>query len=309
MEMNHNNFPFPDVIRLEASGSCNFRCTHCATASRQRHRGNMPVALFEKILLEFKQQQFIPRVVVLYHGGEPLLCKDFFYFIKELKRIGVSKIKFNTNASLLSEAMAQEMVYLLDSEDELVASFDGRSPAENDSIRKGGNFINDSKNICFLLEHPARKCKVTIGNTQFLTIEQLKYYSQGEMLQSPEFLKNTFGENVFHYASFPAMIWPEMLHSHETFKKLQTKKKIQYCPQAFETFTILSNGDVVPCCYDILGVNMLGNIALHSPFDIWESIPYKTFRENIINSFADKNTLCSQCFLLTEEYIVQKESS
>lgn len=69
---------FPDVIRIESGGSCNFQCIHCPNGYSQTRskRGNMSSSVFNTLLQQFHEHNFIPRVVVFYHGGEPLLNKE-----------------------------------------------------------------------------------------------------------------------------------------------------------------------------------------------------------------------------------------
>ena len=76
---------FPDVVRIEASGACNFRCIHCPTGIQPNGRKQLSKESFYFILEQFIKKNFIPRVVVLYHGGEPLLNKDLEHFIGVLK--------------------------------------------------------------------------------------------------------------------------------------------------------------------------------------------------------------------------------
>jgi len=111
------NDRFPDVVRIESSGSCNFRCKHCCNSqkaikrgilsyelflhlmkqfkvnNKAIKRGILSYELFFHLMKQFKVNNFIPRVMVFYHGGEPLLNKNIYDFIKFAKEYGVSHTK------------------------------------------------------------------------------------------------------------------------------------------------------------------------------------------------------------------------
>lgn len=141
---------FPDVIRIEVCGKCNFKCIHCPTGTQPNLRGILTRDMFSKIVSQFTTANFVPRVVVLYHGGEPLLNKDLAEFIRTLKELGVTKTVITTNASLLNEQLAEELI--LAGLDEMKVSFDGESANENDVIRNNGDFNNNAANIINFLE-------------------------------------------------------------------------------------------------------------------------------------------------------------
>ena len=299
--------PFPDVLRIEPSGACNFCCVHCTTgnanvAHSPYARGLLTEHTFSLILQQLKRHDFTPRVVVLYHGGEPLLNKKITSFIKELKGLGINKIKIVTNGSLLTEEMSTKLHQVLTADDELEISFDGLSPQENDWIRRNGNFARDSKSALFFLMHPSRRCNVMISNVQILSAVELERFFAGETLKIPDYLLKAFGENVTKYSSFPAMKWPVMPNYLKTFKNIRDTSKCTYCTALFETFSILSNGNVVPCCYDIAGSTVFGNIHQSTIFDIWKSPSFVYFRENILNS--KPNPICSNCKLFSKEYLI-----
>jgi sulfatase maturation enzyme AslB (radical SAM superfamily) len=136
---------FPDVIRIESSGTCNFKCKHCCNAQKGIRRGILSNELFHRLMEQFKSNNFVPRVMVFYHGGEPLLNKNIYDFIKFATEYGVSKTKITTNASLLTKANSHKLIK--SGLTRLDISFDGASAEENDEIRVNACFLKISK-IC-----------------------------------------------------------------------------------------------------------------------------------------------------------------
>ena len=61
-------------MRIEPASKCNLGCVHCPTGTIEMERGIMSLDIFQKILIENKENI---KVIVLYHGGEPFLNKNF----------------------------------------------------------------------------------------------------------------------------------------------------------------------------------------------------------------------------------------
>jgi len=283
--MKNTQDQFPDVIRIETTGICNFKCIHCPTGIKPNKRGALEPDNFASIVGQFSKNRFIPRVVVFYHGGEPLLNRHLAQYIRKLKDFGVRKTVITTNASLLTELRTEELI--MAGLDEIRVSFDGESADENNSIRINGNFYCDAakiKNLCRLQKKLSRSNPAIIINNIRIcsrdTLTAFRNTSQLHFKKPPSYLTEYFNEycDDIAFKSFPAMVWP----SFEAFGNLEAiflhPKKPKYCESLFETFTILSNGDVVPCCFDLKGELVLGNIFKTNMCDVWNGILFTDLR-------------------------------
>ena len=173
--------PFPDVIRIEPTGFCNFRCRHCIVGRKGKHRG---LLAFDDFVTLMHRLPLTPRVLVLYHGGEPLLNPDIGRMLEYAKKIGVCYTVLNTNASQIGE---HTDLHLLD---ELRVSFDGKSPEENDAIRRGGMFHRDRLKVRWLAGHPKYAPR------------QITIYNAGDG-RVPDYLLDSFADcNVVFKAVF-----------------------------------------------------------------------------------------------------------
>ena len=300
---------FPDVVRIESSGACNFKCRHCSQAQSKSGRGVMPLPLFDLLVSQLKKAPRGVRVAVLYHGGEPFLNKNLFYFIDALKNMGAS-IKFNSNASLLTLDIQKEIIRHMDAKDHIVFSFDGNTIEENNYIRVNGNFESDSQNVMSLLrmmEESNCKVKITVSNVRVCLEEELDllYNEQSNVLKTPDYIRERFSKypNVL-YENNPAMRWPSYNMQESIYSLRKLDKKLGGLCSAFDTITVLSNGDVVPCCYDINGEVILGNIEQDSITSIWESATYHEFIGRL--SRRDLDELCKNCVLFSNEYLMQR---
>jgi len=301
---------FPDVVRIETVGKCNFRCIHCPTGINPNNRSILSEGMFDSIVGEFLNARFIPRVVVLYHGGEPLLNTKLSKYIRVLKKMGVEKTVITTNASLLTGEQSRELV--LAGLDEIKVSFDGQSPDENNHIRQGGDFYANAENVKTLCE--VRKAlgrnnpHIKISNIRICNKETLQKMSEQQQFmfqEPPEYLTKYFCQegNELEFQSFPAMVWPGYeRNGFFDVVKFETAKP-KYCGSLFETTTILSNGDVVLCCYDIKGELVLGNITKESIFDIWSSKKYLEIREKFKK--YEYSYLCEKCNYVSPVYLCE----
>lgn len=259
---------FPDVIRMESAGYCNFRCSHCPVGIHGNTRSLMSFEVFETI---FNRLPIIPRVLVLYHGGEPLLNKELERMVYYAKQAGVQKVLFNSNVSLLTLERAQKLS--MAGLDEMRVSFDGDSPEENNAIRIGSNFLKHAA----IVKQAAQWLNIVVYNVKF------------DGVKTPaKYLTDYFGDTVTYRAEL-ARVW-----AHED-KSAAIHNTPTYCGETFEKMSILSNGDVVTCCEDLMGDDIHGNVLQNTPLEVWESM--QAFRDNFRQRRYSE--LCKHCYVIT----------
>lgn len=295
---------FPDVIRIEPVGICNFRCIHCPTGTHPNSRQMLKADKFSHICHQFGEKGFIPRVVVLYHGGEPLLNKNLPDYVRTLKDIGVTKVHIVTNGRLLTGGVSEKLITA--GIDELHISFDGESADENNAIRKNGDFYRDALNVktfyAIYKEIGFKKVRVLVSNVQIVNHAG----SHKERLETPRYLTRYFLSDCpeIEFQSIPAMVWPGFRKYDEYEVEAFPQRVPEYCGSLFETLTILSNGDVVPCCYDLVGEVVFGNVFESNIFDLWNSQKYSEFRANFRRQIY--SDLCRKCVLVSPRYLCKK---
>jgi MoaA/NifB/PqqE/SkfB family radical SAM enzyme len=130
--------PFPKVLRIEPASKCNLGCVHCPTGTIEMKRGIMSLDIFQKILIEIKENRENIKVIVLYHGGEPFLNKNFFKMVEQIKEINNNfYIKTVSNGTVLNEKIIDQIV--LSDIDLIEFSLDGYSSQDSEKIRKKSN--------------------------------------------------------------------------------------------------------------------------------------------------------------------------
>lgn len=255
---------FPEVVRIEPAGVCNFRCTHCPVG---REGGKRIILSYVNFVKFFEALPRVPRVLVLYHGGEPLLNRDLEQMITFAKRRGVHKVVFNTNAALLNDKRDFSLL------DEMRVSFDGQSAQENDAIRVNSHFE----------KHAAEVKKLALSQKR---PKQITIYNAGNG-KPPQYLLDYFqGVNVL-FKSVTLRTWARMANEPKP------SNGTTYCSNLFETFTILSDGTVPMCCEDLQGDALQGNVFENTPLEIWERM------EIVREAFVRKEypRLCQSCWV------------
>lgn len=259
----------------------------------------MAPATFAIVLESIKRHQDAVRVVVLYHGGEPLLNKRFAEMAKSVKNAGIPFVKTVANGMLLNDAHIEGII---DSGlDAIEFSLDGENPEQNNEIRRNCDYATVVRNVKRLIdvkkargsEHP----KVFISSTQFVNRST---YADGQAAPIPEYLRQEFsGEYDGAISGFKctfAMRWPRMEvdeSMYEVYFDPYDQETTNHCDHVDNTVSIRWNGDVVACCYDLTSEYVLGNVLHDELSAIWNGPKYLYLRESIENKrFID---LCNNC--------------
>lgn len=285
--------PLPTMIRIETASSCNLRCQHCTTgvAYESTDRRVMSMDTFELVI---RQLQDLPTIkkAAMYLGGEPFLNRNHALMCRRIKaETGITTTKFVTNATLLTDRICADIA--ASSVDSISISIDGRSPEENDVIRERGRYETIRSNILMLRRHldaAGAKTVLQIGNTQLLR--------PGDPVQPvvPEFLRRDFPG--FEIGSGYAMVWPGMtvIQSGLGNVSLNQKTPRGFCDHPFYDVAVRANGDITLCCYDISGIEVMGNVHTSTIAEVYESPKYLELRRAILHRRVDLlPAVCQRC--------------
>ncbi len=140
--------PFPRRVTVELSSRCNLTCRMCPRRYLDQTDGFMAVDLFKRIVDQISAHPV--EAVVPFFRGEALLHPQFLELIHYLRAHTPARIQLATNALLLDEAPARE---LLDLEIDFISfSLDAVKPETYAKIRIGGNFTRVMRNVHRFLE-------------------------------------------------------------------------------------------------------------------------------------------------------------
>lgn len=297
--------PFPRVVRIEPSSLCNLRCSHCPTGTVDMKRGLMSEEVFNRILEQLEENLADIKVVVMYHGGEPLMNSQFSHMVSKIKSMGIPYVKTVSNGMLLNNELIQEIT---SSElDYIEFSLDGENIQENNIIRRGCNgqrVINNIKELIrYKEEKKINKPDICVYTTQFIDNKDVEINNY----RVPDYLYNEFRDEIKEFKLGLAMRWPGMnvldnMYDVYIDDKLNNNN---YCDHIINTVTIRWNGDIVPCCYDLTSRYVIDNIMNNDLKDIWNSKKYIDIRQQISN--RKLNSLCENCNIVNENNFLIKK--
>jgi len=280
--------PFPRVIRIEPSGACNLQCAHCPTGTVEMPRSVMRPETFALVAESIRANLDAVKVVVLYHGGEPLLNKHFLKMVSTIKDMGVPFVKTVSNGMLLTEPLIAGIVN--SGLDHIEFSLDGQSSEENNLVRRNADYATVVRNVQRLIEYRrqvgAKTPKVFISTTQFVGRESERY--SGQEPEPPRHLVEEFGpeseDGIAGYKATWAVRWPhmEVLEDYfECYPDPYAEDTKNFCDHVESTITIRWNGDIVACCYDLTSRYVLGNVHESDLPSIWNNHRYRGLRRSI----------------------------
>ena len=255
--------------------------------------------LFEHLSRQLAEHLNEIKIVVLYHGGEPLMHRQFVEMVRHLKQFDIPFIKTVSNGMLLTEKIIENVVS--SGLDLIEISLDGQSVAENNLVRRPSNGETVIRNVKRLLEHrkahPESRLKVAISSTQF--VSQLDGGQPRTAPAVPGYVVEALGDLVSEVSEFKttwAMVWPHMAIDEQVYEVVMPKEPqeaLNECDLVDVTVTVRWNGDVVSCCYDLTSKYVLGNILNEPLADIWNGKKYLGLRRSIdTRRFVP---LCANC--------------
>ena len=260
----------PERIAIETTNICNTNCKFCPHDKMKRLPQNMSMKLYEKIIDDCVELGI--KKVTLSFFGEPLMDKLLVDRIKYAKEKGLY-VEFFTNGMMLNSAKTLSL--LGSGLDRIFISLDATNPVRYRELRPNGDYNSVENNIRRLLELRNNKLKVAIG---------MLILKEEDKQEIKDFQDNWKAVDEIHIRT---------AHGWAT----NPKKKLNLpCYSLWNTFAVLSNGIVVPCCMDYEGKLALGDANKESLKDIWlKSKTLKNLRHLHLKNMASAISLCKKC--------------
>lgn len=277
---------FPLHLDIETTDLCNLKCPMCPRTLMDE---NEEVSKY-KYMSKEEYTRIINEAVKggvksikLQYLGEPLLHKDIAYQIAYAKEQGVLDVMFNTNASLLTEKMSQEILEA--GLDKLFISFDAVNPKLYEQQRVGttmGRVIDNIYNFIKLRDASFPQTQVRLSMVMY--------------------------DDPVWQEQFDAMkvMWSGLVDSlgYGVFNERDPNKKDLYepvdgfvCEQIFQRMFLKCNGNVTVCCVDDHDEYNIGNWRETPLVDLWNSEKYKYIRKMHMSNQYSKIQMCQKCFI------------
>ncbi|MCG2712336.1 MAG: radical SAM protein [Candidatus Omnitrophica bacterium] len=283
----------PFLLQIEPTNRCDLRCSLCLTGAGKlkRSRGDMSFKQFKNIV---SQLQAGLIYIVLYNLGEPLLNPDIYQMIKYAKKKRIFT-RLSTNANFSDRAHIKSI--LTSGLDELVISLDCASEETYRAYKKSTDFCRVLDNVSLLIKERGQRLKPFI-NLQFLLMGS----TEQEIDEFKKLIKDLGVDKglikkvrVDYFAEKPEYgLLPENKKFHRDIYRGKGKKNP--CVRPWISTLVLWDGVVVPCCFDMEGDFILGNVKGGKITRIWNDKEYMNLRHKIASK-SNSAELCRQCSL------------
>lgn len=289
----------PFILTVEPTVLCNLRCPQCITGMGriERERNYFDLKTFKNILEQIGDKIWY---LLLYNQGEPFLNRSLTDYIKIAKQKGIY-VGTSTNGHFL--ANEEDVQNLLNSGlDTIIISLDGPDAETYSKYRIGGNFeqvISGIEKLIQIRNH--LKSNTPIIMVQCLvtrdTERQLKPIKNlAKDLNVDRLLLKTFQVESFEKGLnfLPKNSkWSRYSIRHKNLKHKTSSNK--NCARLWYSTVILSDGRIVPCCFDKNGKYTFGTITKNEYIhQIWKSDAYNKFREKILQG-RESFEICKNC--------------
>lgn len=260
------------ILQIETINACNAKCVFCPV-TRYKLRPPMPPELFSKIIDDAREYGI--KEIYPFLNGEPLLDKSFIVRIKEInEKIPDARVYFYTNGSLLTPAKVEELKTVK------IAAVHFSVNAISDKARMRVMGLPLEPTIVNILhfrdECPDVQISVSaIVDTTLLTPDEMNYFA--------EFWK---------VKRIPAK---PFFNGNWAGKTREVVNVEGGCSRPSDFLTVLSDGTVALCCYDLRGEVPLGSLQTSTIREIWESEALDNYRFLNDAGRRDELPLCNKC--------------
>lgn len=273
---------YPLNIDIELTNCCNLKCVMCpSTIYGYENKGYMSERLFTKIIDEASEIG-VPAVKLIWRG-ESLLHPNIIDFIKYAKSKGIIDVLLNTNATLLTPEMSEQIIR--SGLDKLYFSFDSPYKEKYESIRIGASFDDVLENIISF--HNIRN---RIGSDSPITRVSLVKMTQDE--KELEDYINLFQAYV-DCITYTDAFYLEKEPQDQLME--QVEKREFCCPMLWQRLVISWEGLCYPCCRDEMELYCIGDSNVESIKDIWKSKKLEALRLAHTQGTWDKYRICNIC--------------
>lgn len=285
----------PAYIFLEPTNGCNLKCPYCPTGVglQPRQRGFLKLDLVEKIVREIRHK---PIQFGFWLAGEPMLHPEIVEMVGIAARAGL-KPAMHSNATKLTPEVSEGLIK--SGLDWVSFSFDGDNKEDYERMRHPAKYEDTIERIRTFL----RIRKELRSKTPRVTLQTLipyvdeKTHPYGIQVEAAESFRRQFdGYEVDEFKALLAGTWSGQLDGFEGVSPSHTRTGQRWnCIIPFRDMTITWNGDVVSCCGDLDGKNVIDSVAEKNLYDVWNGPNYQRFRKAMLSDEIERWPLCGQC--------------
>ncbi|HNW92472.1 MAG TPA: radical SAM protein [bacterium] len=269
-------FPFPTHVDIETSSLCQMRCPMCMTHLMTQPRGNMPYALFTRLIDQCVAGGVYS--VKLSWRGEPLLNPRIVDMVRYAKERGIREVAFLTNGERLTEALAEALVGA--GLDWLSISFDGYDKQTYEGIRRPAVF----ETTIAMVQH-LRAARERRGQRKPLIRVQSVFAAIEKDPQRFRDLWRGIADRINFIAT-----------EDRASAVKQFKHDPEYiCQSPWQRLCVMWDGRVPQCHSDYCEGNILGDANTQTLREIWHGAPFTELRRLMRGRQRLRTAPCRLC--------------
>jgi len=286
----------PEQVLIEVTNHCNLNCPFCLVGMQNdllAEHGNVAHDLMSRkmgimspetfAVVRRKLTAFGIKRAFMHFQGEPFLNKHVSEFANQLKADGLY-VGIFTNGQVFTNKIIAEIT---EAEIDLIRfSVDGASEETYQQNRVGGLFAKAYQNMKLMAE--AHQGKNTRIEWQFLPLKNNEHEVEKARAMADEIGVHFFTKG---FRETDSDLAPKDPRYRSSFLK-------KPCTDPYRQIGIYWNGDVVPCCYDVDGKEVMGNLLNENLESIWNSSRYVEFRkmvDEVKRSPEKEPEICKTC--------------
>ena len=271
---------YPVYLNIENTNLCNAKCIMCPRENLTRKFQNMDMGLFKKIIDDISKGNYIKKII-LNGYGEPLADKHVMERIRYIKEKTEIPLLFFTNAGLLTEEIAKELISL--EVDEINISFNGHDKENYEKNMGRLDYDKVSENIKRLSRLKGKRKPVV-----YLSCVVLEKFDRKKFVDEWK----PYVEGVFFT---PVQSWGGGYSGKPSAKKFGYKQGKWPCRRLWAHLFIGADGKAFLCCNDYNGEFVVGDTNESSLMEIYNSMKLKKIREFHKNGKYAAVPICENC--------------
>ncbi len=294
----------PPWLMIEPTNDCTLKCPTCPTGGGYgtRKKAVMSLATFKDIVSQVENSVMS---IALFNYGEPFLNKNLTEMIAYAAKKNIWVWTSTNGIALKDITLASDVVR--SKLHSIVICLDGASDETLNKFRKGAKFsdiIDGIKNLVemkktyksltpfieiqfILMKHNSHEVDKIKRIAKELGVKRVLIKTVGISLADPKLELKI--KTLCPDTSFESSI--------EKIPGVGYRFTVEHngkCPNLYRLLVINADGDVVPCCYDLKGEYVMGNIHNEKLETIWNGHIYQRFREEFLNA-PDRIPMCNIC--------------
>jgi len=285
---------YPALVQIEPTNRCNLHCKLCPTGQKHLNRALSDLSLeqFQSIIDCLESSL---AYLVLYVAGEPLLNKDILKMIGYAKKKNIY-IRFSTNATNSCFGNGRGIKELVDSGvDELIIALDCIDRGAYEDFKGYDGFLEVSDNVQKIIRERGKRPAPFIHLQSIVTKDNesdlKKFLCLGKGLNVDKVSFKTVCINLYGFNGQEKYLPSRKEYVRGVYLRDDNPGS---CFKPWISTTVLSNGSIVPCCFDMDGDWSFGNIFAEGFKKTWNNDAYTAFRKAVLCGPGELD-LCQGC--------------